>query len=439
MSNRKLYSKLWALGILCVLGALLASAPALCSDPPEGNCIIITSPLDKDGGNAKPEFRTLEGTVAGLKLNPGDEVRVQVVGVTPLLYKLTVTLEVKPVPPSTGGIDFFLGKNLGGETAFEQYGPPYKGMETAPQDARKAMEKLATTLVATVVTKEAELQATGTNSARPAGWCADLKRNCTKKVLTVVGAGPEDSISRWFTPLLESARPTPYDGDAIVSAGECLLKDMPANEKVSFLKRVTRAARIYDRVLAMDDSIVSEPIKIPEGNADCDVKVALVPVGDIEGEPLAYYSDNGQKKLATYSKSYSVSQGEGKPGGGTAGVIFSLIKDGSYAKDETTNTIVSRGDTDRPLVAVGYLYHFPSGTTFTTIGVGAVEDKLAYFVGWSSPLGHGDQVGLISLGFAIASVTRLDGVSRGQTWTEDTVPTKKVFRCGLAGALSIQF
>lgn len=454
MSKRKLVGVF--AGTMLTIIAILASAPASCQDSAGGNeyWIIIDKPLDSEVRDWKPEFRGPKGKVLErLSLKPGDTVRVKVAGVNELLYELRATLVVKPVPPSTGGLDYFMGK-FGEVPSFltKEQAIMEPGVLPAPPDFSrqiKNMRELPTHLVATMVTREIKWQKN--DPARPGendsqgSWVKKLRDECETRVVAATD-GKHPSV------------------DNIVSTGAELVTKAAVEDKIDFSKRVTMAARIFNAVLNTKGDIESGRMVIPEGNADCDVKVTLVPVADVEGEPLTYYEnveEIGEGELhwiptnikpgdlATREKTFSASQGERKPPSGTAGVIFTGVRDGSYGIEEqsvtvdgtttTKNVIVNSGDTDAVTLAVGYLHHFKWRESYVSIGVGTGQQSLSYFLGLSKCFGSEERPAFVSLGVGLAQVLRLNQVNLEQEFNGTVVPTKKVYRSGLAAAFSIQF
>lgn len=122
----------------------------------------------------------------------------------------------------------------------------------------------------------------------------------------------------------------------------------------------------------------------------------------------------------------------------SSGFFFSGLVDHSYTVRD--GRIARRGGEDEILPAVGVLAHWHPSSDWWAIsaGIAGKGSELEYLVG-ASLLSGKTQRFVVSVGAAVGSVKRLDGVEVGDALSSTTVPTRDVVRVSWFGGISFRF
>jgi hypothetical protein len=125
----------------------------------------------------------------------------------------------------------------------------------------------------------------------------------------------------------------------------------------------------------------------------------------------------------------------------SSGLVLSGLTDRNYVARtvDGTRSVARRGDEDDLRPAIGFLAHWRIGPRFAwSLGATGKDSELQYLTGPSWIFGSRQNF-VVSLGVAVGSVKRLDGVEEGDILQADTVPTKDVVRAHAFAGISVKF
>lgn len=143
----------------------------------------------------------------------------------------------------------------------------------------------------------------------------------------------------------------------------------------------------------------------------------------------------------THKYSIKISEGREEQFAFSTGFFFSSLTDRSYvARSSGDSRAVSRqGDEDDLRPAVGVMAHWRFGKVWAfSAGATGRDSELQYLIGPSWIWGSRQNF-VLSVGAAVGSVKRLDGVKVGDSIDADTVPTRDVIRAGAFVGASFKF
>ena len=191
--------------------------------------------------------------------------------------------------------------------------------------------------------------------------------------------------------------------------------------------------KLVDATVALVEPAQSVSVSTEDERDGFEISVSVTRKKEVFGEenPLPMEVKDYRKKFTIKKPKPAPSQ-QGAPA-----FILDFVRDNSFVVD--SGSIARKGHVDNPGLSLGYLQHFRiSGPAYLTFGAAASELKsLSYLAGVSLRVGSRDRSGFITIGLIVSQKTGLDGVQVGDAWTEGQVPTKKVYKSGIAIAFSV--